>query len=72
MNLQLDNLRNAYLSGDTTPRDLLLQLREKAAQLNPDYHLFIHLLSVAELEPYLAALDAREPSELPLTATANG
>ena len=66
MNLQLDNLRNAYLSGDTTPRDLLLQLREKAAQLNPDYHLFIHLLSVAELEPYLAALDAREPSELPL------
>jgi allophanate hydrolase len=66
MNLQLDNLRNAYLSGDTTPRELLLQLREKAAQLNPDYHLFIHLLSVAELEPYLAALDAREPSELPL------
>ncbi len=66
MNLQLDNLRNAYLSGDTTPRELVLQLREKAAQLNPDYHLFIHLLSVAELEPYLAALDAREPSELPL------
>ncbi|WP_448652496.1 allophanate hydrolase [Pseudomonas fluorescens] len=66
MNLQLDNLRNAYLSGDTTPRELLLQLREKAAQLNPDYHLFIHLLSVAELEPYLAALDARQPSELPL------
>ncbi|MGR3887351.1 allophanate hydrolase [Pseudomonas sp. 1152_12] len=66
MNLQLDNLRNAYLSGDTTPRELLLQLREKAAQLNPDYHLFIHLLSATELEPYLAALDAREPSELPL------
>ncbi|MGB3123439.1 MAG: allophanate hydrolase [Pseudomonas sp.] len=66
MNLQLDTLRNAYLSGDTTPRTLLVQLREKAAQLNPDYHLFIHLLSLAELEPYLAALDGREPSELPL------
>lgn len=66
MNLQLDNLRNAYLSGDTTPREVLLHLREKAAHLNPDYHLFIHLLTEAELEPYLAALDAREPAELPL------
>jgi allophanate hydrolase len=66
MNLQLDNLRSAYLSGDITPRQLLLQLREKAEQLNPDYHLFIHLLSLEELEPYLAALDDREISELPL------
>ncbi|MEO8490175.1 allophanate hydrolase [Pseudomonas sp.] len=66
MNLQLDNLRNAYLSGDTTPRTLLLELREKAAQLNPDYHLFIHLLSVAELEHYLVALEGRDPSQFPL------
>lgn len=66
MNLQLDNLRNAYLSADTTPRAVLLHLREKAAQLNPDYHLFIHLLSVAEMEPYLAALERRDPAELPL------
>ncbi|PIB46143.1 allophanate hydrolase [Pseudomonas sp. 2822-15] len=66
MNLQLDNLRNAYLSGDTTPRDVLRQLREKATHLNPDYHLFIHLLTEAELEPYLAALDARDPAQLPL------
>ncbi|ARB25979.1 allophanate hydrolase [Pseudomonas tolaasii] len=66
MDLQLDNLRNAYLSGDTTPREVVLQLREKAAQLNPDYHLFIHLLSVADLEPYLAALNGREPSQMPL------
>jgi len=66
MNLQLDNLRNAYLSGDTTPREVLLHLREKAVQLNPDYHLFIHLLSVAQMEPYLAALERRDPAELPL------
>ena len=66
MNLQLDNLRNAYLSGDTTPRDVLRQLREKAAHLNPDYHLFIHLLTESELEPYLAALDTRKPADLPL------
>lgn len=66
MNLQLDALRQAYRNGDTTPRQLLLQLREKAAALNPDYHLFIHLLSVDELEPYLAALDGRDLDSLPL------
>ncbi|WP_435035343.1 allophanate hydrolase [Pseudomonas neuropathica] len=66
MNLQLDVLRQAYRNGDTTPRQLLLKLREKAAALNSDYHLFIHLLSVAELEPYLAALDGRDLDSLPL------
>ncbi|AMQ86082.1 allophanate hydrolase [Pseudomonas glycinae] len=66
MNLQLDALRQAYRNGDTTPRQLLLALREKAAALNPDYHLFIHLLSAEELEPYLAALDGRDLDNLPL------
>ncbi|WP_129972871.1 MULTISPECIES: allophanate hydrolase [unclassified Pseudomonas] len=66
MNLQLDALRQTYHNGDTTPRQLLLALREKAAALNPDYHLFIHLLSAEELEPYLAALDGRDLDSLPL------
>ncbi len=66
MNLQLDVLRQAYRNGDTTPRQLLAKLREKATALNPDYHLFIHLLSVVELEPYLAALDGRDLDSLPL------
>lgn len=66
MNLQLDALRQAYRDGQTTPRKLLLALREKAAALNPDYHLFIHLLSVEELEPYLASLDGGDPESLPL------
>ncbi|WP_085747236.1 allophanate hydrolase [Pseudomonas sp. R45(2017)] len=66
MNLQLDALRQAYRNGDTTPRQLLLALRDKAAALNPDYHLFIHLLSAEELEPYLAALDGRDLDSLPL------
>jgi allophanate hydrolase len=66
INLQLDALRSAYRDGSTTPRQLLLGLRDKAAALNPDYHLFIHLLSVEELEPYLVALDGRDIDSLPL------
>ncbi|MCQ4349063.1 allophanate hydrolase [Pseudomonas stutzeri] len=64
--LRLDALRAAYLDGRTTPRELLAALRERAAQLNPEFRLFIHLLSTEELEPYLAALDGRSPAELPL------
>lgn len=64
--LRLDDLRNAYRSGELTPRTLLLELREKAAALNPDYHLFIHLLTAEELEPYLAALEGRDLESLPL------
>ena len=66
INLQLDALRSAYRDGSLTPRQLLPSLRDKAAALNPDYHLFIHLLSAEELEPYLAALDGRAPDSLPL------
>ncbi|WP_434569507.1 allophanate hydrolase [Pseudomonas sp. Z3-8] len=66
LSLRLDNLRNAYRKGETTPRQLLLALREKAAALNPDYHLFIHLLSPEELEPYLSTLENRDLESLPL------
>ena len=66
INLQLDALRSAYRDGGLTPRQLLANLRDKAAALNPDYHLFIHLLSAEELEPYLAALDGRDLDSLPL------
>ncbi|RXT92871.1 allophanate hydrolase [Pseudomonas syringae] len=64
--LRLDTVRAAYQSGRISPRQLILALREKAARLNSDYHLFIHLLSAAELEHYLAALDDRDPRDLPL------
>ena len=64
--LRLGALKTAYSDGSLTPRQLILALREKAAALNPEFHLFIHLLSVAELEPYLAALDGKSTAELPL------
>ncbi|MEE4617488.1 allophanate hydrolase [Pseudomonas alliivorans] len=64
--LRLDSVRAAYQSGAVSPRHLILQLQEKAAELNAGYHLFIHLLSPDELEPYLAALESRELKDLPL------
>ena len=65
-NLRLDTLRAAYETGATTPRQLLTELHEKAGALNPDFNLFIHLLSLDELEPYLAALEGKSSADLPL------
>ncbi|PNQ90716.1 allophanate hydrolase, partial [Pseudomonas gingeri NCPPB 3146 = LMG 5327] len=64
--LQLDVLRARYASGECSPRRLILALREQAEALNPEFNLFIHLLSVEELEPYLAALESASLDNLPL------
>lgn len=64
--LRLSAVKTAYLAGTTTPRQLISALREHAAALNPEFNLFIHLLSAAELEPYLAALDGKSADSLPL------
>ncbi|MHA6492790.1 allophanate hydrolase [Pseudomonas borbori] len=64
--LRLGALKTAYADGSLTPRQLIAALHERAAALNPEFNLFIHLLSLAELEPYLAALDGKSPAELPL------
>ncbi len=64
--LRLDSVRAAYQSAKVTPRQLILALREKAAALNPHYHLFIRLLNPSELEPYLVALEGRDLEDLPL------
>jgi len=64
--LRLDAVKAAYQAGSTTPRQLIAALREQAAALNPEFNLFIHLLTAQELEPYLAALDGKSVAELPL------
>jgi len=64
--LRLDTLRAAYTAGDTTPRRLFAELHDKAAALNPEFNLFIRLLTLQELEPYLTELDGKSPAELPL------
>ncbi|WP_417792386.1 allophanate hydrolase [Stutzerimonas xanthomarina] len=64
--LRLDTLRVNYREGTTTPRQLIAELRDKAEQLNPEFKLFIHLLTPEELEPYLHVLDGKTPADLPL------
>jgi allophanate hydrolase len=64
--LRLDAVKAAYQSGSITPRQLIAALRDQAAALNPQFNLFIHLLTETELEPYLAVLDGKSPAELPL------
>jgi len=64
--LRLDVLRERYASGECSPRRLILALREQAEALNPDFNLFIHLLSAEELEPYLTALESSTMDSLPL------
>ncbi|MBD1553716.1 allophanate hydrolase [Pseudomonas typographi] len=64
--LRLGALRAAYLSGAITPRALIAQLHARAQALNTHNCIFIHLLSLEQLEPYLAALEHQCPEALPL------
>jgi allophanate hydrolase len=64
--LRLSTLRAAYRAGTLTPRQLVGELREKAAALNPEFHLFIHLLGEAEVAPYLDWLETQDIEALPL------
>lgn len=64
--LQLSALKLSYTQQSLTPRKLVLALRERALALNSEYHLFIHVLSEAALEPYLQHLEQHTPADLPL------
>lgn len=64
--LRLSSLATGYRDGRLTPRALMAELRQRAAALNPQYQLFIHILTAEEQEPWLAALDGVAPETLPL------
>lgn len=58
-------LRSMYQEGKLTPEQLVKALRQRA-QEKTDYNIFIHLLTDAELAPYLAALHKSNVDALPL------
>lgn len=65
LDLTLPGLKAHYARGDFSPRELTVFLRARAQQF-ADRNIWIHALSDTELEPYLAALDERAPTDLPL------
>ncbi len=65
LNLSISRLRAAYLAGELTPTQLLSDIRTRLPEGDPD-HVWIHVLSEAELQPYLDALQGADPGELPL------
>ncbi|MEO6280734.1 amidase family protein, partial [Roseateles sp.] len=66
IDLNLTALNEAYCRGALSPRVVIAEVVAKARALNPEFKLFIHVLSDDELSPYLAALEGRSPADLPL------
>lgn len=58
-------LRQAYLAGSCTPRELILD-RRRQALAQSDYNAWIYLLDEAELEVYLQRLESVAVADLPL------
>lgn len=65
MNIQISQLRAAYLAGDFSPEQVMAELRQRA-QDYIEHNIWIHLLSEAEQAPYLDALKDKDPETLPL------
>ena len=65
LDLTLPGLRQHYERKDFSPRELIEFLRERAKDYR-DRNIWIHELSEAELEPYLAALETETEKTLPL------
>ena len=65
IDLTVAGLLAHYQCGDFTPRELIALLRERSKQF-ADRNIWIHELSDAEIDIYLAALDKRSPAEAPL------
>lgn len=63
MNLTIASLKQAYQSGETTPQQLIHTLLEQAATLDS---VWIHLLSAAEIQPYIDALADKPIADHPL------
>jgi len=66
LDLRLPTLRREYREGSLTPRKLIAQLRDKAAALNTEFNLFIHLLTEDEIAPFVDRLEGHDPDSLPL------
>lgn len=65
MNLSITHLRERYRAGDIRPAELVAAIRSRIPGPVPG-PIWIHVLSEAELAPYLERLAASDPEGLPL------
>jgi len=65
VNLNIASLREAYKNKEITPRTLVETIHTRCADF-AEHNIWIHLLSTAELEPYLQHLDKADINDLPL------
>ncbi len=65
LNLSILHLRGLYLGGELRPADLVSAIRSRIGEPVPG-PVWIHVLSDAELAPYLERLAGRDPQDLPL------
>lgn len=65
INMTIPQLLQHYRNKDFTPRELVENLLERA-QAATDTHAWIHLMSSAEIQPYLDRLANHSPEDLPL------
>ena len=63
--MKIAQLRNDYLNKNTTHREVIAAVKKRIAE-HGDNPIFLYVLDDAELEPYLARLDAADPASLPL------
>ncbi|MGB0281871.1 MAG: allophanate hydrolase, partial [Neptuniibacter sp.] len=62
--MTIASLKEAYQSGELTPRKVLEDIHQRS-ELHSEHNIWIHLLTIEELEPYLMALESKD-SALPL------
>ncbi len=63
--LDLPSLRAAYMAGTLSPATVVKSLLAKAQRYR-SHNIWIHLMSEAEIQPYLQALAGKDPATLPL------
>ncbi len=64
LDMTLAGVRQNYASG-MTPAELMALLRQRAESLS-EHNMFIHLLTTDELQPWLDALQTKDPRSSPL------
>ncbi len=63
--MTIANLKKRFFDKTHTPRELMAQIKRRI-EANADNPIWIHVLSDAELEPYLTRLEESDPASLPL------